>query len=86
MPTPGMPAPKFSPRGLGNLVIGYNEDSGDDDRSGSHNLIVGGYHSYSSKLLHTQAQAATSTATSCNSHSHKLPQQHAQAAAATGTD
>ena len=34
--------------GLGNLIIGYNEDSGDDDRSGSHNLVVGGYHSYSS--------------------------------------
>lgn len=31
--------------GLGNLVLGYNE-SEFDDRTGSHNLVVGAYHSY----------------------------------------
>jgi len=35
--------------GLGNLIVGYNEDVGDDAvRSGSHNLIVGTEHSYTS--------------------------------------
>jgi hypothetical protein len=35
--------------GLGNLIIGYNELRGTgDDRSGSHNLIVGREHNYSS--------------------------------------
>ena len=33
--------------GKGNLIIGYDEDNG-DDKSGSHNLIVGKWHSYSS--------------------------------------
>jgi hypothetical protein len=34
--------------GLGNLIIGYNELRGaGDDRSGSHNLIVGREHNYS---------------------------------------
>ncbi len=33
--------------GLGNLIVGYDEDDGSDDKSGSHNLIVGMYHSYS---------------------------------------
>lgn len=33
--------------GLGNLIVGYNEDNG-DVRTGSHNLIVGSNHSYSS--------------------------------------
>jgi hypothetical protein len=34
--------------GLGNLIVGYNELRGEgDDRSGSHNLIVGSQHSYS---------------------------------------
>lgn len=36
--------------GLGNIVIGYNQDidfgSPDEDRSGSHNLVVGDEHSY----------------------------------------
>ncbi len=36
--------------GLGNLVIGWNEDSGGsitaNDRLGSHNLIIGGDHKY----------------------------------------
>ncbi len=35
--------------GLGNLFVGYNEDSGAGfDRTGSHNLIVGRYHSFGS--------------------------------------
>ena len=36
--------------GLGNLTVGYNELRGDgtDDRTGSHNLIVGKRHNYSS--------------------------------------
>lgn len=33
--------------GTGNLIIGYNESSS-DDRTGSHNLVVGGLHSFSS--------------------------------------
>jgi hypothetical protein len=35
-----------APNGLGNLIIGYNE--GTHDRSGSHNLVVGTEHSYTS--------------------------------------
>ncbi|MCP4130092.1 MAG: hypothetical protein GY754_03645, partial [bacterium] len=35
--------------GLGNLVMGYNELRGSgDDRSGSHNIIVGGNNNFSS--------------------------------------
>ena len=35
--------------GLGNLIIGYNEDlTGEKDRSGSHNVVVGRNHNYSS--------------------------------------
>ena len=35
--------------GYGNLIVGYNELRGeDDDRSGSHNIIVGSKHNYSS--------------------------------------
>jgi hypothetical protein len=36
--------------GLGNVVIGYNElrGTGDDDRSGSHNLAIGSRNNYSS--------------------------------------
>ncbi len=33
--------------GLGNLIIGYNDNDG-DLRSGSHNLVIGDKHSYSS--------------------------------------
>jgi hypothetical protein len=33
--------------GLGNLIVGYDEDDGADDKSGSHNLVVGPNHSYS---------------------------------------
>ena len=33
--------------GLGNLIVGYNEDAtSDDTRSGSHNLVVGKEHTY----------------------------------------
>src|ERR1043166_9155956 len=34
--------------GLGNLIIGYNEVAGGEVRTGSHNLVVGRYHTYSS--------------------------------------
>ncbi|MHC4220512.1 MAG: hypothetical protein ACYSU7_18895, partial [Planctomycetota bacterium] len=33
--------------GKGNLIVGYDEDNG-DEKSGSHNLIIGAFHSYSS--------------------------------------
>jgi hypothetical protein len=34
--------------GKGNIIIGYNEaDDNDDEDSGSHNLVVGRFHSYS---------------------------------------
>ena len=40
-------------RGLGNLIIGYNEgrenlDEGETKRTGSHNLVIGPYHNYES--------------------------------------
>jgi trimeric autotransporter adhesin len=47
-PTTGIPT------GLGNLIVGYNEDAfgnidlGTEDRTGSHNLVVGMLHSYTS--------------------------------------
>ena len=34
--------------GLGNLIIGYNETDGTLNRDGSHNLVIGDQHSYSS--------------------------------------
>ncbi len=35
--------------GRGNLIIGYNEVSASgDDRSGSHNMVLGNFHDYSS--------------------------------------
>jgi hypothetical protein len=38
-----------TPLGLGNLVIGYDADTeADDTRSGSHNLVVGDEHGFSS--------------------------------------
>jgi hypothetical protein len=33
--------------GLGNVIIGYNEDNG-DNKTGSHNLVIGANHSYTS--------------------------------------
>ena len=32
--------------GKGNLIVGYDEGDGSDDKTGSHNLVVGPYHSY----------------------------------------
>jgi hypothetical protein len=42
--------PDTAPLGLGNLIVGYNEQplSGDPTRGGSHNLIVGPGHNYPS--------------------------------------
>ncbi len=38
-----------TPNSLGNLTVGYNEVRGTgDDRSGSHNIVVGSMHNYSS--------------------------------------
>ena len=37
-----------SVNGLGNLIVGYDEDDGGDSKTGSHNLVVGRYHSYTS--------------------------------------
>ena len=35
--------------GRGNLIVGYNESRGaTDDRTGSHNIVVGSHHNYSS--------------------------------------
>ena len=34
--------------GLGNLIVGYNENDGDAIRTGSHNLVVGSEHTYTS--------------------------------------
>jgi hypothetical protein len=41
---------KAAPLGLGNLIVGYNEEpiTAGPGRGGSHNLIVGPYHQYSS--------------------------------------
>ena len=36
------------PNGLGNVIIGYNEGTLGQDRSGSHNLVVGIEHDYTS--------------------------------------
>ena len=36
-----------TPNGLGNLIVGYNASSG-DTRTGSHNLVVGDLHTYTS--------------------------------------
>ncbi len=35
------------PNGLGNVLIGYDTDDGGDDKSGSHNLVVGDDHTFS---------------------------------------
>ena len=42
--------PDTTPTGLGNLIVGYNENPGDTElfRPGSHNLIVGPYHAFTS--------------------------------------
>ncbi|MBI3909848.1 MAG: hypothetical protein HY320_02830 [Armatimonadetes bacterium] len=55
--TNGNPAEPWNPNpgvtktnGLGNLIVGYNEARGygHDDRSGSHNIVVGSFHRFSS--------------------------------------
>jgi hypothetical protein len=33
--------------GLGNIIVGYNEDEG-DTRTGSHNVVIGGHHTWTS--------------------------------------
>jgi hypothetical protein len=37
------------PNGLGNVIVGYNESrpTGDDNRTGSHNVVVGSEHNFS---------------------------------------
>ncbi|MCP4132324.1 MAG: hypothetical protein GY754_15235 [bacterium] len=38
-----------SVNGLGNLIVGYNEKrNGQSDKSGSHNIVTGAWHNYSS--------------------------------------
>jgi hypothetical protein len=51
--------------GLGNLIIGYNTDVG-DTRTGSHNLVVGDLHTYSSysSIVGGYDNAATGAASS----------------------
>jgi hypothetical protein len=34
--------------GLGNLIVGYDENDGGDSKTGSHNIIVGVNHTYTS--------------------------------------
>ena len=38
------------PNGLGNLIVGYNElrEGGENRRNGSHNVVVGTQHAFSS--------------------------------------
>jgi hypothetical protein len=43
----GEPIPDC-PNGLGNLIVGYNESRGEDIRTGSHNVVVGIQHNFSS--------------------------------------
>lgn len=42
----GVGATDGAPNGKGNLIVGYDE--GDGLKSGSHNIVLGSYHSYSS--------------------------------------
>lgn len=37
-----------TPNGLGNLIIGYDENDGSDEKTGSHNLVIGQNHTYTS--------------------------------------
>ncbi len=41
-------APAGTVNGLGNLIVGYNEAEGSQDRTGSHNVVTGTLHDYSS--------------------------------------
>ena len=39
-----------APNGLGNLIVGYNEDHwGGSEKTGSHNVIVGAHHTYTNQ-------------------------------------
>ena len=57
-----------APLGLGNLIVGYNEQPllGGAERGGSHNLLVGAHHSYSTvgTAIFGQENAATGPLTS----------------------
>jgi hypothetical protein len=44
----GAGATEAAVNGLGNLIVGYNETFGAEVRTGSHNLVVGRFHTYSS--------------------------------------
>ncbi len=40
--------PAAAANGLGNLIIGFNASDGSQTRTGSHNIVIGDYHSYTS--------------------------------------
>jgi len=46
--TSGFTAGANTVNGLGNLIVGYNENIGFSARTGSHNIVVGPFHAYSS--------------------------------------
>lgn len=52
MVTSGSGATAGPVNGLGNLIVGYDEviSSGTSDKSGSHNLVAGPGHNYSSTV------------------------------------
>jgi uncharacterized coiled-coil protein SlyX len=52
-----------SVNGLGNLIVGYDEDDGGNDKSGSHNLILGPNHDYTSYSGIVSGQGNASEAT-----------------------
>jgi hypothetical protein len=45
-PFPNPTKPPLQGNGLGNLIIGYNESDTGQLRTGSHNLVIGPFHSY----------------------------------------
>lgn len=44
----GPPFTSFDCNGKGNLIVGYDEDIGGDSKTGSHNLVIGAGHTYTS--------------------------------------
>lgn len=44
----GPPFTPFDCNGKGNLIVGYDEDIGGDSKTGSHNLVIGSGHTYTS--------------------------------------
>ncbi len=38
----------YTTNGKGNLIVGYDEDDSETVKNGSHNLVIGGRHTYSS--------------------------------------